>query len=265
MDLTVHTIVKNEDHFIWFALQSVLPFAAQILVFDTGSSDQTKQIINAINSSKIKFVEKGNVDSQQLAKLRQEQIELTKTPWFLILDGDEIWPQAQLQKLIETAKNSNDNIKALVNRTRNCVGDVWHFLPENAGRYALAGKFGNLNIRLIKTNANLHIEGRYPLESYADQDGPLEKQENNLQFVDCWYLHTSYLRRSSNSKNKSSGSLGRQKIWEKGCVLNPEELPEIFFKKRPEFIANPLVKRSLLYECAALLTTPVLVMKRRFI
>ena len=45
--ITVHTLVKNEERWIWYALKSVLPFVDQIIVWDTGSTDKTTAIIRA--------------------------------------------------------------------------------------------------------------------------------------------------------------------------------------------------------------------------
>jgi len=89
-NLTVHCVVKNEERWIWFALKSILDIADKILVYDTGSSDRTVDIIKTIKSKKIFFEEKGEVDAKGLAQFRREQLIRTKKEWFLILDGDEI-------------------------------------------------------------------------------------------------------------------------------------------------------------------------------
>ena len=43
--LTVHCIVKNEERWIWYSLMSVLEHSDKIIVYDTGSSDKTIEII----------------------------------------------------------------------------------------------------------------------------------------------------------------------------------------------------------------------------
>lgn len=263
MKFTVHTVIKNEDRWVWFALQSVLPFAEKILVFDTGSTDKTVEIVKSIKSPKIVLEERGVVDRGGLVSLRQEQLERTKTDWFLILDGDEIWPEKEFKKMLQVAEGVPKNVVALFNRTRNSIGDVYHFLPESAGKYRFGEREGNFNIRMIRKTAGLKITGEYPIESYADKNGPVEKQENNLQFADCWYLHTSFLRRSSTDACKSSGSLGKSKLWEKGIELKKEKLPEVLFRKSPFLINDPLGKRGVGYEMAAYFTTPIIQLKRK--
>lgn len=251
MKFTVHTIVKNEDQWVWYALQSVLSFASKILVFDTGSKDKTVELIKSIKSPKIVFEEKGEVSSEGLVKLRQEQIDKTNTNWFLILDGDEIWPSKQLKTLLKAGDGAS-NIVALFNKVRVCVGDVFHYLPDSAGKYEIAGKKGNLNIRLIKKTKDLKVTGIYPLESFENNNGPLQRQDKNLKFVNCWYLHTSFLKRSSKDLQKTSGSLGKKKTWEKGIKMKKQELPNFI----------PLEKRSSFYEVASTILTPIVSLKR---
>lgn len=262
LKLTAHCVVKNEDKWVWFAIQSVLPYVERVLVFDTGSTDKTQQIIDSIKSSKIIFEKKGIVSREELVKLRQEQIDRTKTEWFLILDGDEVWPKKELENLIDHAANASKNIVAVFNKTRNCIGDIYHYLPEAAGRYEIAGHKGNLNVRLIRKKTGLKVAGTYPDEYYGDENGPVQEQESNLLFADCWYLHTTFLSRSTQDIVKTSGSLGKQKKWEKGLSLAEEVLPEVFKLDRPEFVENPHKRRDFTYEMLASLISPALNLKR---
>lgn len=194
--LTTHTIVKNEQNWIKPALLSVIDQVEQMLVWDTGSTDRTVAIIKSINSPKIDFAQKGPVDRQGLVALRNEQIKITQTPWFLILDGDEIWPKDNLIQLIKAIEKAQPNIIALVNRTKNCVGDINHFLPEAKGQYNIGPWHGHLNIRAIRNLSGLKVVGEYPNEAYVYQGKKLQDQPENLEFVDTWYLHTTHLKRT---------------------------------------------------------------------
>lgn len=261
IDFTVHCLVKNEDIWVKEALVSVLPFAKTILVFDTGSTDKTIEKIKSIASPKIILEERGPKTHLELVDLRKEMIKRTKTSWFLILDGDEVWPEDELLKLLEAAKLASKNIVALVNRNRNCVGDVFHYLPESSSRYNLAGRVGNLTIRMIRKSDDLTIGGEYPLESFTNSKGPIQSQEGNLEFIDCWYLHTSVLRRSSIDDSKKSGSYAKTKIWEKGIELKFDDLPEVL--KKLDKNSAQLRRRGKMYEVASHFTTPVISLKRK--
>ncbi len=258
---TVHMIIKNEDLWVWYALQSVLPYAEQILVYDTGSTDHTIEIIESIKSPKIIFEKKGTVTKKELVDLRQQQIDKTKTEWFLLVDGDEIWSEDQLKKLLGATEKVKDTKKAFFQRTRNAIGDVWHYLPESAGQYVIAGRKGNLNLRMIKKTKELKVIGEYPLEAYVDAGGPLIEQTESLEFVDCWYLHTSFLKRST-QQGKVSGSLGKSKKPEGGIKMDSATLPKVLFESHPSFLPDPLEKRDIFFELKALVLTPFLFMKR---
>lgn len=194
--LTIHTLVKNEAIWIKPALESVINFADKILVWDTGSTDNTVAIIQSIHSPKIKFKECGSVNRSGLIELRNQQIKATKTDWFLILDGDEIWSEANLTQLIKSMQKANPVTIALVNRTKNCIGDLNHFQPESKGNYCIGPWRGHLNIRAIRNLPGLKVVGEYPNEAYVYQGKKLQDQPKNLEFVDTWYYHVTHLKRS---------------------------------------------------------------------
>lgn len=262
MDITAHMVVKNEDIWVWFAIQSVLPYVKEIFITVNGSTDKSLEIIKNIDSPKIKLEVVGAVDREGLVEIRRQQLEKTRTDWFLIVDADEIWPKQQIEKLIKCAKNADQDVAAIICRNRNCVGDVYHYLPDNVGQYQLAGIKGNITIRLIRKTKNLKIEGEYPLEAYIDDQGEISKQDNRLKFCDCWYLHTTFLKRSSQVIDKTSGSLGKSKIWERGILMDIKELPEVLFDKNSVQVSKPLINRGFLYEVMAVIISPLLKIKR---
>ena len=194
--ITGHTIVKNEQVWVKQALESVLPYLDRLLVWDTGSTDNTVKQIQLIKSDKIEFKECGPVDREGLVRLRNKQIQATNTPWFLLVDGDEIWPKENLLQLIKAMRQAKPETIALVNRTRNCVGDLNHCLPKVKCRYQIGPWSGHLNIRAIRNLPGLTVEGRYPNEAYIYQAKKLQDQPEHLEFVDTWYYHTTHLKRS---------------------------------------------------------------------
>lgn len=239
--ITVHTIIQNEDRWIWYALMSVIDVATKILIFDTGSTDKTKEIITTIKSPKIVFEQKPSVTRQSLVRLRQEQIDRTKTPWLLLLDGDEIWPQKNLAKLLTAAANSSEKTIAFFTRTRNCVGDALHYLPDSTGKYSIKGVTGHLNIRLIRRHPKLKVSGEYPLEAYTVENHPLQTLEKNIEFVDTWYLHTTHLPRSTHRQAETEViDRTKKQKFRSGLKMKPEELPEVFAKPRPPIVPPPL-------------------------
>lgn len=262
VELTAHMLVKNEENWIWYAIESVLSYVDKILIFDTGSTDQTARIIRSINSNKIIFEEKGNTDRSGLVNLRNEMVEKTKTDWFLQVDGDEVWPSSALKEVVETISKSSEEIWGLVVRTRNCVFDVWHYQPESAGKYEFLGRKGHLTVRAYRKLSGYSWQGEYPLEAYCNQGGvAINMKDNNLQFVDVAYWHLTHLTRSSKPKDVID-RIKKHKL-EVGIKAKKEELPEVFFANRPPGIPSPFIKLPLIKMAGAVVLTPLRFLKRK--
>ncbi len=259
--LTAHVLVKNEENFIWFVLRSIIGFADRVLIFDTGSTDKTVKIIKSIKDKKVSLKECGPQTSQQLVSLRNDQIKKTKTPWFLLLDGDEVWPKKSIKTLLAEIKDADKNKIGIVTKTINCVGDIYHRLPQEKGEYRLLGKKGHLTIRAYKKSPDYFWKGTYPLlnkpalEGYFDQKNKvfLNEQEERLKFVNVSYWHLTHLKRSS------KGSHQRIK-YDLGIKIYPGLLPKVFFEKIPPFVPSPLKKANKAY----LLVATVFSLLRKF-
>ncbi len=253
MKIWVHTLVKDEEAFLWFSIKSVIEYVDKVLIWDTGSSDNTVRIIQElVKKYPKKIISKnvGQVPVSELSNLRTQMIKESKGDWIFLVDGDEIWPEKELKEFLISVKQAKKDTIAFVNNTRNCVGDIFHYLPENLGQYRIGDRTGSFNIRLIRKTSDLAVSGLYPLECYTNKEGSINNQVNKLQFVNSWYLHTSFLNRSK-VKGKNSGSLGRKKIWERGIFLKESELPEVFFQNYPKWIPSPFKNRGLPYETMA--------------
>jgi glycosyltransferase involved in cell wall biosynthesis len=228
MKITTHTIVKNEQNWIKPALLSVIDHVDEMLVWDTGSTDKTIEIIKSINSHKIKFQQFKSINRKSLINLRNQQIKATQTPWFLILDGDEIWPTNNLLQLIKVMDQAKPDTLALVNKTRNCVKDIYHYLSDSKGQYQIGPWHGHLNIRAIKNSFDLKVVGEYPLESYTVNDIPLQDQPDKLEFVDTWYLHTTHLKRTNwRHQLNVIDRFKKFKLWGKRISLPQDQLPKV--------------------------------------
>jgi glycosyltransferase involved in cell wall biosynthesis len=241
-NLTAHVMVKNEENFIWFTLKSIIDFVEKILIYDTGSTDNTFKIIKSIKSSKIFFKEYGSQNSKELVALRNDQIKKTETQWFLLLDGDEVWPKKSIAALTKKIKEIDNQKVGIVVKTINSVGDIYHQLPQEKGEYRLLGRKGHLNIRAYKKSPDYFWTGTYPLEGYFDKKNQvfLNDQDDRLDFLDVSYWHLTHLRRSS--KN-----FPRRIKYDFGVKIKPQLLPEVFFKKIPPLVNNPLKKASLIH------------------
>lgn len=210
--VTAHVLVKNEENYIWYAINSVLPYVDKMIIFDTGSTDKTVEIINEIvkkdNNKKIIFEEKGEVDKQTHTDLRNEMIQKTETDWFIILDGDEVWPEDQILYLI------NEELSCSEKLDKNCVMVCFHLSSVDLYHYTEKGHFGTpwglhgqFAQRLYKKVKQIHWNGEYLKDRlYYGNSTDVVTQEN-IYFSTCYYWHLSKLHRSS----KDSDTFFRKK------------------------------------------------------
>lgn len=262
MKIWANTIVHNEENFIWFAIMSVIDFVDKVLVYDTGSTDKTVEIIKEIQKlkkGKIHLVEAGPVSVDGFPKLRQRMLEESKCDWILVLDGDEIWWRNSLIKVIAKIEQEGNRIEGIVIPMMVPVGDIYHLQEEKAGQYNLLGRKGHFSLRFInKKIPGLHVDWPYGKESYFDKDKKLIQEREKIIFLEAPYLHVTHLKRSNlkRKNNKLKHELGN-------LVSKQFTFPESFSLPYPKAIPSPWKKRSGLYWIKSLPLTPLRKIKRR--
>ncbi len=209
MSLTAHCLVKNEEKFVGFAIKSVIDFVDTIIVFDTGSTDKTVEIIQNLVKEypeKIIFEEKGPCDKLRHTQLRQEMLDRTKTDWFMILDGDEIWTKRGMDEALKIMGESS-SIGCILTPFYLCAGDIFH--------HSLRGKYvyENVKIHALARIFKITPEVKWNLGPYGEDDYVKDSKGNliragNYVYMKNKYWHASALVRSSKDKDVN---LGRHK------------------------------------------------------
>lgn len=252
----VNTIVNNEENFIWFAMMSVLDYVDKVLIYDTGSTDKTVDVIKELiklKGEKIKFKQVGPQDKFQFTAMRQKMLEESKCDWILILDGDEVWWEDSIKRVFKTINEKGDEIDAIVVPFYNSVGDIYHYQSKDAGKYKILGTTGHLTIRAIKRNIpGLHLGGPYGAEGYLDGKNISIQDEyhHKLFYLNRPFMHLTHLKRSSkDTHGKYKFDLG---------IKFPQDfnLPEIFYQKPSEIVPSPFKKRSMLFEIISFIRAP---------
>lgn len=269
----VHTLVKNEERYVWYAVMSVIDHVDKVLLWDTGSTDKTVEVINEIKKikgEKIDFKEIGSVDPEQFTKVRQQMLEQTKSNWFLIVDGDEVWWNNSIKKIVDTIQKEGDNLEMIVSPYYNIIGDIYHYQEEEAGRYQIDGRHGHINIRAINRNIEgLHFEKPHGQQGLYDQNGILIQERNKKQrkFIDAPYMHFTNMIRSYS--RQSDLKVPKRKIKYKHEIglsfSNDFNYPEIFYQERPTIVPSPWDKMSKSYYVRGLGETFLRKVKRRLI
>lgn len=263
-------LVRNEDRWVWYAIASVIDFVDKILVWDTGSTDKTVEIIKSIKSPKIEFREYGPVTKESYPQARQAMLEATRADWMFLLDGDEIWRKKDIGEVINAINKKGDQVESVVVKTINFVGDVYHYQEEEAGKYEIAGRRGHLNLRAMKVRIpGLHAAGSHGQQGYFDGENKSiqERDPKKILFVDASYFHATHLPRSSEKEKDREVPLRAQKRkYEIGISLPKNtQYPEVFSLPRPEIVPSPWFRMNRKEFIRSLLETPVKRLKRRFL
>lgn len=273
--ITVHTLVKNEARFVWFAVMSVIEHVDKVLLWDTGSSDGTLEIIKEIQRledgrSKIEFREVGEVDPVGFTRVRQEMLDATDSDWFIVVDGDEIWWQDSIRYLVSEIREKGDKIESVVVPTINLVGDIFHRREESTGQYELAGKRGHLALRAVnRLIPGLRSERPHGKWGWTDGEGRMiqDRDEKNISFIDAPYLHATHLPRAGTKTKEFDVPKRVKKLKYEVGVPFPRDFyyPEVFFKSRPKIVPSPWVVPPASYWLRAYIETPIKRLKRRFL
>lgn len=257
-------IVNNEENFIWFAIMSVVNYVDKILIWDTGSTDRTVEIIEEIRKkqgNKIEFKEVGPVNKYEFTRMRQAMLKESNCDWVLILDGDEIWWDDSISKLVKKIHTEEEKIEGIVVPVIVPVGDIYHMQEQAAGQYEILGRRGHFNLRAInKKIPGLHVDQPYGKESYFDENKLPIQERPKVIYLDAPYLHVTHLKRSSLKRIFEKYKL------ELGNSIAPGfKYPEVLCEKYPQIVSNPWVRISGLKRFQARLLTPLRKLKRRLL
>lgn len=208
--ITAHCIVKNEEVFVGYVIRSVINHVDSVIVFDTGSTDAAPDIIRKIAleyPGKIVFEEKGPCDKVRHTELRQEMLDRTRTDWFMILDGDEVWTERGMGEALILVTSADSRTDFLLAPFRLCVGDIFHE-SRRSGSYEFLGRRGNFALRFIRRIPGIHWSGAYGGDTIVDSSGALAWHIDNSRFLNHGFWHLTHLTRSAqdDSDYSSGGS-----------------------------------------------------------
>ena len=103
-DVTVIVPVYQEEKAVGFVLNEIISTGLHqenIIVVDGGSKDRTVEIAKSIGVTVVFQRGKGKADAVKTG------LELVKTPYLLVMDGDGTYPAKYIPRLLELAKKSD--------------------------------------------------------------------------------------------------------------------------------------------------------------
>lgn len=244
--VTAHVVVRNEEIWIWYTIMAIIDHVDKILVCDTGSEDNTISIIESIKSDKIELIKKPKLSNEEFSGKftvwKNELIALTKTPWWIVVDGDEIYSTSAFKQIVSKLDEVPEQYTTTATRMKYFVEHMHRVSAEAVTwRYAF-----------VRTNAHWWIL------DYGDEVlGPRPERHQRLAnwyAVDGWEFdcfHTSLLKRSHfhDGPEFSYQRKHRQLRSEVGKLYNgmygySGPYPEIFYSKDvPEIVKNPYIEQ----------------------
>lgn len=265
-DIWAHTLVKNECRWLWFAVTSAISHVDKLLLWDTGSTDESLEIEKELvkkYGDKISFKRRGQSSSEDFTNVRQEMLDETKGDWFIVLDGDEIWWRDSIKKVTNFINKSGGKHESVIMPTVNLVGDIFHHQDKSSGKYKFGKRVGHYNLRAIKRNIpGLHSQGIHGVWGWADGKNQMIQNRKTYKFLNTPYLHATNLERSK--KDKEVIKRSRKLKYEIGKSFPLDfYYPEALFEDRPGFIKSPWDVMSGEYKFRAFFETPLRRVKRK--
>jgi len=117
MDISVVIITKNEAHIIGKTLQSLEGVAHNIIIVDSGSTDETVAICKKFNATVIETGWSGYGNN------KNKGIQASKYDWILSLDADEAIDETLAESLKKLRPANEDEVFDI--RFKNFFGNKW--------------------------------------------------------------------------------------------------------------------------------------------
>lgn len=271
MKIWAHCLVKNEERYLWYAVTSVLDFVDKVLLWDTGSTDKTVKIAKELFKffpEKIGFRQVPITKSEDFPGVRNNMLAETDSDWILMLDGDEVWWEDSIKKVVRAINSRGSRAESIVVPMVYPIGDIYHRQEEAAGKYQLAGKKGHIALRGVNKNIpGLSSVNPHGTWGWTDGEGKMIQDRNpgKIVFVDAPYMHFSLMPRAGKKQDDIKVIKRAKKLkYELGGPFPKDYYyPEAFFRPRPAFVPSPWIRMDNNFLLRAALETPLRKIKRR--
>ncbi len=158
MSISLCMIVKNEAEWIGKCLAAAKGLAGQVVVVDTGSSDNTVEITKKLGAEVYSF--EWNDDT---SAARNESLKHATGDWILVLDADEAISSSDFGRIKKLTADAECDGYALVQR--NYTNDtyredfIWAANDPYGESKDFAGWVPRLIVRLFRNNQRIRFEG----------------------------------------------------------------------------------------------------------
>jgi hypothetical protein len=162
-------------------------------------------------------------------------IQKTKTDWFMILDGDEVWTNRGMEEVILCIYENGARINYVLSDIYLCVGDVFH--DHNRSLMQKLTGIHDLRLsRFYKYQDGMRWVGEYGVDQLYSSDNKVYYSDVSRGYtITNKFWHVTHLQRSSvdendytsNSATETRGKKRRKTYFLIGVKIK-EHLPEVF-------------------------------------
>ncbi len=159
--------MKNESQFLEASLASVAPFVEQLIICDSGSTDDSPQIAKRFESRvpHFKYFERAWTD--HFGDARNDTAAHATQPWILFVDGDETVEPTHWTLIEELIRNPKFVCYSLIQRNYVTAGNIETARPLLGEKPAAIQNFSeplfffeNHMERLYRRDSGVHYVGR---------------------------------------------------------------------------------------------------------
>jgi tetratricopeptide (TPR) repeat protein len=168
INLSVCMIIRDESERLPRVIESVRPIADEVIVVDTGSTDDSIAVAEGLGAAVIR-----HVWQDDFAEARNTSIEAAHGDWILCIDADEFVPAESLDKIREAM---------------SADGDAYFVRIESAARSSAGKCFVNFFPRLFRKMDGVRFEGRVHEQIFPS----LERAKARVLVSEIVLGHTGY-------------------------------------------------------------------------
>ncbi|WP_106496392.1 tetratricopeptide repeat-containing glycosyltransferase family 2 protein [Lentibacillus sp. Marseille-P4043] len=178
-------IVKNEKKVIERCLSSITHLVDEVVVVDTGSTDNTKELVSKYTS---KIYDFEWVDDFSIA--RNYAASKASGEWILVLDADEYVDEENFKQFIHEIKINNNQYDSYYAKILNFAGNFGETLIQN------------FHDRIYKNNGKIKYYRKIH-EQFKNKTGePLKSKNSSLLIFHSGYLKNIVTEKQKNNRNK---------------------------------------------------------------
>lgn len=219
--LSLCMIVKNEEENLKVCLSKIVDFVEEIIIIDTGSTDNTKNIALEFTDKIYDFKW-----CEDFSKARNFSISKASKDWILVLDADEFITDFYRYSVDEFIRNSSNKNK--VGRLE--IINIMEDLSSNKKDVERVSRLFNRN--------HFHYEG-----IIHEQIVALNGEIYETEMVDITVEHVGYTKEVLNKTDKLKRNMELLEL----AVKNDSEDPYIYFQLGKSYYMQKEYNNAVLY------------------